>query len=103
MSELKFVVELAKDSFVATALGESIFTQARSREQLLHNVRDAVRAHFKNSPLAPKRIHLHYTGDESIALVEGETFDEFPARNTVLKYDDPYEPACPPEEWEANR
>lgn len=102
MSELKFIVELEKGGFSATALGESIFAHASSREQLLHNLRDAVRVHFANSP-APKTIHLHYIGDETIALVDSSTADEFPARNTVLKYDDPYEPACPPEDWEANR
>lgn len=26
---------------------------------------------------------------------------EFPLQNSVIKYDDPFEPACPPEEWEA--
>ena len=26
---------------------------------------------------------------------------EFPLLNSVIKYDDPFEPACPPEEWEA--
>ncbi len=28
---------------------------------------------------------------------------EFPLRGSFLKYDDPFEPACPPEEWEALR
>ena len=26
---------------------------------------------------------------------------EFPLRGSVIKYDDPFGPACPPEEWEA--
>ena len=26
---------------------------------------------------------------------------EHPMKGSVLRYDDPFEPACPPEEWEA--
>ena len=26
---------------------------------------------------------------------------EFPLEGSVIRYDDPFEPACPPEEWEA--
>lgn len=26
---------------------------------------------------------------------------EFPLKGSVIRYDDPFEPACPPEEWEA--
>ena len=26
---------------------------------------------------------------------------EHPMKNSVIRYDDPLEPACPPEEWEA--
>lgn len=29
--------------------------------------------------------------------------DVSPLKGTVLKYDDPFEPACPPEDWEALR
>lgn len=27
----------------------------------------------------------------------------YPLRGTVLRYDDPFEPAVPPEDWEANQ
>ena len=26
---------------------------------------------------------------------------EFPLEGSVIRYDDPFDPACPPEEWEA--
>lgn len=28
---------------------------------------------------------------------------EFPLKDSVIRYDEPFEPACPPEEWEAVR
>ena len=47
MSEIVFLVEeAAEGGFSARALGESIFTQADSFEELREQVRDAVRSHF---------------------------------------------------------
>ena len=47
MSEIVFLVEEAADGgFSARALGESIFTQADTFEELRNQVADAVRCHF---------------------------------------------------------
>lgn len=47
MKEIVFLVEESNEGgFVARALGESIFTQADSIDELRNEVRDAVRCHF---------------------------------------------------------
>lgn len=48
----------------ARSLGESIFTQAESVEELHVRVRDAVRCHFDEGE-ARRMIRLHFVGDES--------------------------------------
>lgn len=40
---------------------------------------------------------------ESQAAIDRPWPPEFPLEGSVIKYDDPLEPACPPEEWEAIR
>jgi hypothetical protein len=55
-----------KGCLSARSLGESIFTQAESVEDLHVRVRDAVRCHFEEGK-APKRIRLHFVRDELIA------------------------------------
>ena len=58
MNEIIFVVEEAPEGgFTARALGESIFTEADTLEQLREQVRDAVRCHFDDGK-APKVIQL---------------------------------------------
>jgi predicted RNase H-like HicB family nuclease len=60
MDELTFIVEQEADGgYVAHAVGQSIFTQADTREQLDEMVRDAVRCHFDRPEEMPKRIRLH--------------------------------------------
>jgi hypothetical protein len=47
LSEHIFLVEEAEEGgYIARALGESIFTEADSLEELHEQVRDAVRCHF---------------------------------------------------------
>ena len=66
MSEIIFLVEEAPEGgFSAHAVGESIFTQAASAEELHARVRDGVRCHFEESA-APKLIRLHFVRDEVI-------------------------------------
>lgn len=66
MSEIIFVVEEAPDGgFVARALGESIYTQAETMNELHAKVRDAVHCHFEPES-APKLIRLHFVRDEVI-------------------------------------
>ncbi len=68
MDEIIFIVtEDEAGGYNAKAIGQAIFTQAETREQLEAMVRDAVRCHFEPND-APKLIHLHYVHDEVIAL-----------------------------------
>ena len=69
MTELVFLVEDAPEGgFTARALGQSIFTQAETREELIEAVRDAVACHFDESEEMPRIIRLHYVRDEVLAL-----------------------------------
>jgi hypothetical protein len=68
MKELVFeVVQEADGGFTAEALGESIFTQADSWEELRANVREAVQAFYFDS-VAPASIRLHLIRDEVLAV-----------------------------------
>jgi len=59
MTEIVFLVEeVPEGGYVARTLGESIFTQAETLEQIPDQARDAVRCHFGDSPDAPKMIRL---------------------------------------------
>jgi predicted RNase H-like HicB family nuclease len=50
MSEIIFVVENAPEGgFSAHAVGQSIFTQAETVDELRANVRDAVQCHFDSA------------------------------------------------------
>lgn len=67
MNELIFLVEEpAEGGFTARALGESIFTEAETLDQLRQQVRDAVRCHFDDGK-APKVIRLHFVREEVLA------------------------------------
>jgi dephospho-CoA kinase len=67
MKEVIFVVDEAPEGgYAARALGESIFTEADTLEQLNSQVRDAVRCHFEEAD-APKVIRLHFVRDEVIS------------------------------------
>lgn len=64
MSELIFLVEeAAAGGYTARALGQSIFTEADSIDELRAAVRDAVRCHFAEAD-TPKVIRLHFVRDE---------------------------------------
>lgn len=67
MNELVFQVTQEGDGgFVAEALGESIFTQADTWDELRTNVREAVSAFYFDRP-APMRVRLHLVRDEVLA------------------------------------
>ena len=67
MSEIVFLIEeAAEGGFSARALGESIFTQADTFEELREQVRDAVRCHFDEGQ-GPAVIRLHYVRTSSLA------------------------------------
>lgn len=68
MKEIIFLVEEdIEGGFVAKALGEDIFSQADSFEQLKEEIKDAVRCHFKVEDL-PKIIRLHMVKEEVVSL-----------------------------------
>ncbi|WP_298434829.1 hypothetical protein [Geobacter sp.] len=68
MNEIFFLVEDAPEGgYIAKALGESIFTEADSLEELHVNVRDAVRCHFDEDKV-PKMIRLHFVHEEVLAV-----------------------------------
>ena len=68
MKEIIFIVEEALEGgFVAKALGESIFTEAETMEELRTNVKEAVECHFDPDTM-PKVIRLHMVKEEIIAI-----------------------------------
>ena len=67
MNELVFeITKEADGGFVAEALGESIFTEADTWDELRANVREAVTAFYFDQP-APARVRLHLVRDEVLA------------------------------------
>lgn len=68
MKEIIFLVEEAVEGgYNAKALGEAIFTEANSLDELRTNIKDAVECHFDESEM-PKLIRLHIVKDELITL-----------------------------------
>ena len=64
MSELVFeVTQEADGGFVAEALGEGIFTEGDTWDELRNNVREAVRAYFFDRT-PPRSLRLHLVRDE---------------------------------------
>jgi hypothetical protein len=63
MNEIIFIVEDDLDGgYNAQALGESIFSEAESLDQLKENIREAVKCHFEPHEL-PKIIRMHLVRD----------------------------------------
>lgn len=64
MSEIIFLVEEADEGgFTARAVGDSIFTEGDSLDELRRNIREAVECHFEDGQ-APKVIRLHIVHEE---------------------------------------
>ncbi|MGA9642640.1 MAG: 2-oxoisovalerate dehydrogenase [Terriglobales bacterium] len=61
------VQESPEGGYEAQALGQAIFTQADSMEELKRNVREAVQCHFDEGK-APSVIRLHLVKDEVIQV-----------------------------------
>jgi len=67
MTEIHFLVEEAPEGgWVARAMGEDIFTEADSLEELHAQVRDAVHCHFDEGK-RPSLIRLHISREEVMA------------------------------------
>ena len=68
MDEIIFEVHDGDEGgYVARALGQSIFTQGETWEELREMVRDAVVCHFEDAATRPKIIRLHFVRDEVVA------------------------------------
>ncbi|MBI3501100.1 MAG: 2-oxoisovalerate dehydrogenase [Bacteroidetes bacterium] len=68
MQELIFMIEEAVEGgYTAKALGESIFTEAGTMEELKKMIRDAVNCHFEKNNM-PKIIRLHFVKEELLPL-----------------------------------
>lgn len=66
MSEIIFVVEESPEGgFEAKALGESIFTDGDTLEELKGNIKEAIKCHFEKD--APKLVRLHMVHEEVFA------------------------------------
>jgi len=68
MNEIVFEISQDADGgFTAESLGESIFTQGDSWDELKANVREAVQAFYFDSVL-PASIRLHLVRDEVLEV-----------------------------------
>jgi predicted RNase H-like HicB family nuclease len=68
MKEIIFLIEeAAEGGFIAKALGESIFTEGETLEEVKSNIREAVECHFDEANL-PNLIRLHIVKDELMTL-----------------------------------
>ena len=68
MKEIIFLIEeAAEGGLVAKALGESIFTEGETLEEVKSNIKEAVECHFDEANL-PKLIRLHIVKDELMTL-----------------------------------
>ena len=64
MKELIFLIEEAPEGgYIARALGESIYTETDSLDELKNLIKDAVICHFEKEDI-PKIIRLHYVKEE---------------------------------------
>jgi len=67
-TEIIFEVQEAPEGgFTAHALGNPIFTDGDSLEELRRNARDAVRCHFEEKD-QPRVIRLHFVRDDLIPV-----------------------------------
>jgi hypothetical protein len=68
MDEIIFLVEESPEGgYSARALGESIYTEADSIEELKVMIKDAVICHFDSENL-PKVVRMHFVKDETFAI-----------------------------------
>jgi predicted RNase H-like HicB family nuclease len=68
MSELVFEVTQEEDGgYSAKAVGQAIFTQGDTWEELRAMALDAVKCHFEDA-VAPSSIRLHLLHDEVLAV-----------------------------------
>ena len=67
-SEIVFLVEEDPDGgYTARSVGDAIFTQADTEDELRRMVRDAVSCHYPDEAERPRVIRLHFVRDEVLA------------------------------------
>ena len=67
-AEILFVVEEDPEGgYTAQAVGEDIFTQGESLDDIRGAVRDAVNCHFPDADTRPGSIRLHVVHDEVLS------------------------------------
>ena len=67
-SEIIFIVEESPEGgYEAKALGQSIYTQAESMDELKTLLQDAVRCHFEEGE-RPRMIRLHLVHEEVLPV-----------------------------------
>lgn len=65
MRELIFLVEDDPEGgYTAQAVGENIFTQADSIDELKEMIRDAIDCHYDDREHWPNLVRLHFVHDE---------------------------------------
>ena len=68
MNEIIFLIEEAVEGgYNARALGESIFTQGETLEEIKLNIKEAVDCHFDEGK-KPKLLRFHIVIDEVVAI-----------------------------------
>jgi predicted RNase H-like HicB family nuclease len=68
--ELIFMVEEDPEGgFTARSLGEAIFTQGESIEEIKNNIKDAISCHFDKEEEIPAIIRLHIVREEIFTYV----------------------------------
>lgn len=66
--EIIFLVEDEPEGgYIAKAIGESIFTQADTLQELRELIKDAVHCHYPDEQKRPQLIRLHIVRDEVMA------------------------------------
>lgn len=69
MKELIFLVEEDMEGgYTAQAVGDNIFTQADTIQELKIMIRDAINCHYEHKSQWPQLVRLHFVKDEVFAL-----------------------------------
>jgi len=67
--ELIFEIRDAEEGgLYARALGQSIFTEADTWDELRANVLEAVSLHFEDAKTRPRLVQMHYVKDELVPV-----------------------------------
>lgn len=69
MNEIFFLVEEDPiQGYTARAIGQSIFTEGDSLQDLKDNIKEAILCHFDNPEDMPKIARLHFVKDEILTI-----------------------------------